>query len=90
MSIFMSPKLPQSNDNFNNNIHFSYKAKNKCEEKFEYDLSDDQVPIIEEITNTKIDYNIGSGGFSVVKLVHSPSYEKYYALKVVKIIFHYV
>lgn len=88
MSIIMSPKPPQSNENYNNNIHFSYKPKTKCEEKFEYDLSDDQVPIIEKITNTKIDYNIGSGGFSVVKLVHSPSYGKYYALKVVKIIFH--
>ena len=82
----MNQISPQSNDN---NPRFAYKARNRLDEKFEYDLSEDQVPIIEEITGTKIDYNIGSGGFSVVKLVHSLSQDKYYALKVVIIKFFY-
>ena len=37
------------------------------------------------MTNSKILNNIGSGGFSIVKLVLRESENKYYALKVVNI-----
>lgn len=69
-----------------NNLQYLLKEKYKIEEKLEYDLKDEQIPLIESLTHTKIQYTIGSGGFSVVKLVSKSNemgQNEFYALKVV-------
>ena len=71
-----------------NELKLSYdlKSKNIPEEKIEYDISSDKIEEVNKMTNSKILNNIGLGGFSIVKLVYRESENKYYALKVVKII----
>ena len=71
-----------------NELKISYELKSKYipEEKIEYDISSDKIEEVSKMTNCKILNNIGSGGFSIVKLVYRESENKYYALKVVKII----
>ena len=70
-----------------NELKLSYdlKSKNIPEEKIEYDISSDKIEEVSKMTNSKILNNIGSGGFSIVKLVLRESENKYYALKVVNI-----
>ena len=70
-----------------NELKLSYdlKSKNIPEEKIEYDISSDKIEEVNKMTNSKILNNIGSGGFSIVKLVLRESENKYYALKVVNI-----
>ena len=70
-----------------NDLKLSYdlKSKNIPEEKIEYDISSDKIDEVSKMTNSKILNNIGSGGFSIVKLVLRESENKYYALKVVNI-----
>ncbi|MCQ2819631.1 MAG: hypothetical protein MJ252_20395 [archaeon] len=55
------------------------------DEKLEYDIKEDLVPTIEKLTGTKLCENIGTGGFSIVKMVYNNIENKYYALKVVSI-----
>ena len=70
-----------------NEFKVSYDLKSKYipEEKIEYDISSDKIAEVSKMTNSKILNNIGSGGFSIVKLVLRESENKYYALKVVNI-----
>lgn len=70
-----------------NEFKVSYDLKSKYipEEKIEYDISSDKIEEVSKMTNSKILNNIGSGGFSIVKLVLRESENKYYALKVVNI-----
>ena len=70
-----------------NEIKLSCELKSKYipEEKIEYDISSDKIEEVSRMTNSKILNNIGSGGFSIVKLVYRESENKYYALKVVTI-----
>ena len=70
-----------------NELKISYELKSKYipEEKIEYDISSDKIDEVSKMTNSKILNNIGSGGFSIVKLVLRESENKYYALKVVNI-----
>ena len=70
-----------------NELKISYELKSKYipEEKIEYDISSDKIEEVSKMTNCKILNNIGSGGFSIVKLVYRESENKYYALKVVNI-----
>ena len=70
-----------------NELKISYELKSKYipEEKIEYDISSDKIEEVSKMTNSKILNNIGSGGFSIVKLVLRESENKYYALKVVNI-----
>ena len=57
-------------------------------EKLEYDIREEVLPIIENLTQTKIQDIIGTGGFSIVKLAYKASENKFYALKVVSLIFN--
>ena len=53
--------------------------------KSEYDINKDEINQIEELINSKIEDNIGSGGFSVVKKVFNHDHGKYFALKVINL-----
>ena len=67
-----------------NEFKVSYDLKSKYipEEKIEYDISSDKIEEVSKMTNCKILNNIGSGGFSIVKLVYRESENKYYKLKI--------
>ena len=53
--------------------------------KSEYDINKDEIITIEKLINSKIEDNIGSGGFSVVKKVFHHEQKKYFALKVINL-----
>ena len=53
----------------------------KEKEKFEPDEQSQQ--LIDKEWNIKLLYNIGYGGFSIVKLAYNPKEEEYYACKIV-------
>ena len=53
------------------------------EEKREYDFKDNDVEDVEKLTNSKVLYNIGYGGFSTVKLIYNNQQKSFFAMKVV-------
>ncbi len=54
------------------------------EEKREYDFKESEVEEVEKLTNSKVLYNIGYGGFSTVKLIFNNQQKSYFAMKVVR------
>ncbi len=55
--------------------------------KQEYDLKEKDIEAIEKLTNSKIMFNIGYGGFSTVKLIFNNQQKSYFAMKVVFMLF---
>jgi hypothetical protein len=53
------------------------------EEKREYDFKESDVEEVEKLTNSKVLYNIGYGGFSTVKLIYNNQQKSFFAMKVV-------
>lgn len=53
--------------------------------KQEYDLKEKDIEDIEKLTNSKIMFNIGYGGFSTVKLIFNNQQKSYFAMKVVSV-----
>ena len=62
------------------------KDKPETHEKLEFDIREEILPTIENLTQTKILESIGTGGFSVVRKSYNEENNKYYALKVVNFI----
>jgi ABC-type transport system involved in Fe-S cluster assembly fused permease/ATPase subunit len=48
-----------------------------------FDLKENEIEVVEKITDSKILKNIGIGGFSTVKLIYSKSCKCYFAMKIV-------
>jgi len=77
-------------DNKNNDRNVTKNLNPINDAKQEYDLKDKDIEDIEKLTNSKILFNIGYGGFSTVKLIYNNQQKSYFAMKVVYLNFYFV
>ena len=54
------------------------------------ELTEEEIKLIENLSNLKIDKTIGYGGFSIIKKAVSSNSNKTYALKIVSVKFYYL
>ena len=73
IKVFLEEKKGENSNGKNENLNEIY---------YEYDLPQNKISKVCEMLNCSIVNNIGKGGFSVVKLIHSNNIP--YALKIKK------
>lgn len=60
-----------------------FQKSSVIDTKQEYDFKENEITEVEKLTNSKILFNIGFGGFSTVKLIYNYQQKAYFAMKVV-------